>query len=82
VRQAREEIERLRPTVALLDVNLGHEDSMPIADQLKELGVPFIFATGYGEQLQLPERHREIRVLQKPYTAEGIADAVAALKAG
>ena len=82
VRQARDEVRHTPPTIALLDVNLGHEDSLPIADDLADLGVPFMFATGYGEQLQLPERHAHVRVLQKPYTAEGIAAAVAELRAG
>ena len=30
------------------------ETSFPIADRLLELGIPFLFATGYGEQAQLP----------------------------
>ena len=33
--------------VALLDVNLNEERSYPIADLLREKGVPFAFATGY-----------------------------------
>jgi hypothetical protein len=33
---------------------LGDRNSFPIADRLMELNVPFIFATGYGEQAQLP----------------------------
>jgi len=29
-----------------------------IADRLREISTPFIFASGYGEQAQLPEVHR------------------------
>jgi DNA-binding response OmpR family regulator len=32
---------------AVLDVNLGHENSIPIANRLDEDNVPFIFITGY-----------------------------------
>lgn len=34
---------------ALLDVNLGGEQVFPVAEALAARGVPFAFATGYGE---------------------------------
>ncbi|MEL7252568.1 MAG: HWE histidine kinase domain-containing protein [Pseudomonadota bacterium] len=34
--------------LCLLDVNLRGEISLPVAKRLEELGIPFIFATGYG----------------------------------
>ncbi|MBV9840246.1 MAG: GAF domain-containing protein [Sphingomonadaceae bacterium] len=80
VRQAQQQLDRERPDFALLDVNLGQETSFPIADRLKALGVPFLFATGYGEQLQLPPVHERATVLQKPYTAEAIAGALVGLR--
>ena len=37
------------PDGALLDVNLGGGETVfPLADLLRERGVPFVFATGYG----------------------------------
>ena len=33
---------------AMLDMNLNGTKSFPVADKLAELGVPFIFATGYS----------------------------------
>ncbi len=34
---------------AILDLNLGHgEVSTPVAEKLRERGVPFLLATGYG----------------------------------
>ena len=56
------------PDLAILDINLGDHNSFPIADRLLELGIPFMFATGYGEQAKLPDEHRGRTVLQKPYT--------------
>lgn len=65
-----------RPTVAMLDINLGDRNSFAIADRLLELGIPFLFATGYGEQAKLPENHRDRLVVQKPYTIENVARAM------
>lgn len=71
--QALEEIARERPDIALLDINLGSENSFPVAEQLHALGVPFFFTTGYGERHKLPPSLIGSRVLQKPYTVDGIA---------
>jgi light-regulated signal transduction histidine kinase (bacteriophytochrome) len=80
VRQAIEEIDSGVPALALLDINLGDETSFPIAERLIGLGVPFLFATGYGDQAQLPPAFAKVPVLQKPYTMAGIADGVASLR--
>ena len=77
-----EALETMNPTVAMLDINLGDSASYPIADGLAARGVPFLFASGYGEQAQLPERHRGRTVLQKPYTLENVARAIDALLSG
>lgn len=61
------------PSLAVLDINLGDRNSFPVADRLFQLGVPFIFASGYGEQASLPMEHRHRRVLEKPYTLENMA---------
>jgi DNA-binding response OmpR family regulator len=34
---------------AVLDVNLNDVPSFPVADLLRERGIPFLFATGYAE---------------------------------
>ena len=65
------------PSVAILDVNLGNATSFPVADELLARSVPFMFATGYGEQAQFPDKHRGRPVLQKPYTIENVARALA-----
>ncbi len=49
---------------AVLDVNIGGEMVFPVADALRLRGVPFVFATGYGD---LPRQgFEDIRVLSKP----------------
>jgi light-regulated signal transduction histidine kinase (bacteriophytochrome)/CheY-like chemotaxis protein len=75
--QALEEIDRERFEIAVLDVNLGAETSLPIADALADAGVPYLFATGYGEALKLTGAHESAPVIQKPYTHASIAQGIA-----
>jgi len=79
VEGALDTIRAARPTLAVLDINLGDQTSYAVADRLQELGVPYLFATGYGEQADLPADHAGRRVLQKPYTLENVARALAEL---
>lgn len=65
---AHDYLDRTTPDIAILDINLGDQTSFGIADRLHELGVPFFFASGYGEQASLPMEHRGRTVVQKPYT--------------
>jgi CheY-like chemotaxis protein len=51
---------------AILDVNLDGQPSYPVADILKERGVPFAFATGYGAK-GLDIRYGDAPVLAKPF---------------
>jgi light-regulated signal transduction histidine kinase (bacteriophytochrome) len=63
---------------ALLDFNLGFETSLPVADLLSERGIGFIFATGYGDGLDLPDRFREIGLIKKPFNKDALAAAIGA----
>ncbi|MFN3226448.1 MAG: HWE histidine kinase domain-containing protein [Hyphomicrobiales bacterium] len=60
------------PRVALLDINLGDETSIPIAEALEARSIPFVFASGYGDSADMPAALREKLVLTKPYTAAGL----------
>ena len=77
---ALQNIEAAQPTLAVLDINLGDRNSYPVADRLLERGIPFLFASGYGEQAQLPEAHAGRMVVQKPFTLENLARALRELK--
>lgn len=51
---------------AVLDVNLRGELSYPVADALRQRGIPFAFSTGYGdhgERFDFDDRP----LLRKPY---------------
>ncbi|RDE06102.1 GAF domain-containing protein [Sphingomonas aracearum] len=73
---ALEALDVFEPTLAMLDINLGDRTSYPVADALDARGIPFLFASGYGEQAQLPEQHGGRSVVQKPYTIENVARAL------
>lgn len=51
--------------LACLDVDLRGEKIFPLADMLRERGIPFIFASGYDPH-DLPARFRQTPYLSKP----------------
>jgi CheY-like chemotaxis protein len=51
--------------LAVLDYNLGAENSEAIANLLSERGTPFIFATGYGSGLD-SSRFHAVPIVTKP----------------
>jgi hypothetical protein len=36
--------------------------------------VPFVFATGYGDSVMIPERFRDVPLVRKPVSATVLAD--------
>ncbi|HYC97675.1 response regulator [Brevundimonas sp.] len=62
---------------ALLDVNVAGRQVFPVAQALKDRGVPFVFSTGYGEG-GLPDEWRGHPTLQKPFTESAVRDALVA----
>jgi CheY-like chemotaxis protein len=61
---------------AILDVNLGGDPIFPVAEALAKRGSPFVFATGYGAG-GLPESWRSRPTLQKPFSHDDVARALA-----
>ena len=69
-------LETEQPDAAMLDVNLAGQLVYPVAERLAEAKIPFIFATGYGSA-GLPEWLRGRPVVQKPFTAAMLGEALA-----
>jgi CheY-like chemotaxis protein len=65
-------------SAAVLDINLAGRHVGPLADRLAALGVPFVFATGYGEGCDTGG-HGAAPTLDKPFGAETLVAAVASL---
>jgi CheY-like chemotaxis protein len=62
--------------LAILDVNLDGKEVYPVADALAARGIPFIFATGYGQgSLRAPYRDRV--TLSKPFLMRDLLHAIA-----
>src|ERR1700728_2661728 len=61
--------------VAVLDVNLNSKPITPVAEALTARGVPFVFASGYGQR-GVPEAFRQSPTLQKPFQIEALAQAI------
>ncbi|MGK6356522.1 response regulator [Sphingomonas sp. DT-207] len=54
---------------AILDINLGRDTSIPVADLLRLRDVPFSFASGYGAP---PEGYDEAPLIEKPYREDDV----------
>jgi CheY-like chemotaxis protein len=63
---------------AVLDANLNGHSVTPVAQALHDRGVPFVFATGYGENGGAPGGF-DAPVIRKPYDVTQVAAAVAEL---
>jgi DNA-binding LytR/AlgR family response regulator len=57
---------------ALLDVNLRNDKVYPVADALSAAGVPFVFATGYGDHA-IPEAYSNVPRCDKPVDRHQLA---------
>lgn len=76
--EALAQIEAVGPDCALLDVSLGRETSGPVAIKLRELGIPFAFATGYDDGGVLRDDFAGTPVIRKPYGRDALAAGLAA----
>ncbi|WP_423602930.1 response regulator [Sphingomonas sp. MS122] len=64
---------------AIVDVHLnGGEKCWPVADALAEAGIPFLVATGGGDDM-IVDGHKHRPVLAKPFTMDAIEQAFGTL---
>lgn len=68
----------VRVDAAVLDVNLGGEPVFPVADRLRERGVPILFTSGYDAST-FPERYRDTPMCLKPIDIEHVTGLIAGL---
>ncbi|WP_176562808.1 response regulator [Paracoccus liaowanqingii] len=64
------------PNFAVLDVNIRGDRSYGVAGELKRRGVPFVFATGYGDA-EHPDALKTVPTLTKPYCPEDLKSVLA-----
>ena len=56
---------------AMLDINLNGKESFPVAAVLRGRGIPFIFATGYGDAA-LASDFADALVVEKPFSRNAL----------
>src|SRR5690606_9743650 len=76
VNDALKSIEAERPDIAILDVNLGSTTAFPVARERQRLGIPFILATGYGNEVEFPPELKSVPLVAKPYCMKKISEAL------
>lgn len=64
--------------MAMLDINLNGETSLPVAAALHAAGLPFVFTTGYGSGGP-GDAFAGVEVVKKPYRAADLAAALGRL---
>jgi hypothetical protein len=60
---------------AILDINLGGETSFPVADVLRERGIPFVLATGYDEAT-IPQPYLNVLHFEKPADMQEVVQVI------
>jgi CheY-like chemotaxis protein len=68
-------LDKARPDVAMLDVNLAGQPAYPVAERLAAANIPFVFATGYGIE-GIPAQWASRPIVQKPFTLAMLAGAI------
>jgi PAS domain S-box-containing protein len=76
--EARDELAAQRPDAVLLDINLGPGPTFKLAEHLKDNGIPFVFVTGYDQNV-IPAEFDNIERLEKPLQLRQLVGAVSKL---
>ena len=71
-------IESHELTAAILDVNLGKDQSLPVAQRLNASGIPFVYYTGDGGKLS-QNPWPQAPIFKKPAAPEKLVAAFAAM---
>jgi len=73
VSQALSLVENSDFDVAFLDIRLGDTSSVKVAERRFELGIPFIFGSGFEDNSILRSHLRNIPRFSKPYETERVS---------
>ncbi|SMQ64496.1 PAS domain S-box-containing protein [Altererythrobacter xiamenensis] len=63
--------------LGVLDFALENGDILPFAKKLNAAGVPIVFVTGYGSNIQLPDEFSDDLIIAKPAGASAVLDSSA-----
>jgi len=68
--------------VAIIDLMLAGQSTLPFAERLKNSGKPFVFASGYVDNNEVLSAFPDIRVVGKPYGGSDLIEAILAAANG
>jgi DNA-binding response OmpR family regulator len=75
IEEALELARTLDVDLAMLDINLNGKQSFPVAELLRERGIPFLFATGYGDSVP-GSAFGDVPLVQKPFNRDALKAAL------
>ena len=61
---------------AILDFEIGRKTSLPVAQRLVQMGIPVLFLTAYGNDVELPPELSHLTILAKPFTTSLLAEGI------
>ncbi|MXO86014.1 response regulator [Altererythrobacter aurantiacus] len=64
------------PDAAIVDLRLGEEDSYPVMDRLRNQGIPFAVASGYGANIDTSRCGEPLVLIPKPYVLDDVDKAI------
>ncbi len=70
-----------RPDAAIIDANIRGDSSLPVAQALRALNVPFCLCTGYRSN-DLAAEFGEVAIVQKPVSPAAILSTIRTLLGG
>jgi DNA-binding NtrC family response regulator len=70
-------LDRERPDAAILDVNLDGQTAIPVAAALNAQGIPFLLATGYGNEQALQPELKDAPRVDKPVSHDRLVRTLA-----
>ena len=62
--------------VAILDIDLRGRSVVPVVRAIEAVGKPFVFISGYGDAVVLPEEYRSAARLNKPIESTPLVAAI------
>lgn len=76
VGEALQQIDQENISAAVLDMRLGADTSLPVAQRLVEKNIPFLFYTAYSDKI---EQWLAVQIVKKPAASAVLVKALAAL---
>lgn len=64
---------------AVLDFSVGDGTTEPLAERLKEMGIPFLFVSGFAEKVSLPTGLNDTPIVVKPFQPDELLAAIDSL---